>query len=116
MPSVSLRGVGVLSPHTLFQNLTLTIGDTDRIGLVAGNGGGKTTSLKCLAGLAEPSTGEIVQSRGMRIGYVEQEVPANLLNLSLFEAIRRVLPPAQRDSDEWRVDVVLEEFGAPADL
>ena len=75
MPSINLRDVGVLSPHPLFQNLTMTIGDADRIGLIAGNGGGKTTLLRCLAGLAEPTTGDIVRSRGMRVGYVEQDVP-----------------------------------------
>ncbi len=52
----------------------------------------------------------------MRVGYVEQDVPENLLNLPLAEAIRRALPPAERDSSEWRVAVVLDEFGAPAEL
>ncbi len=98
MPSISLRDVGVMSPHPLFQNLTMTFGDADRIGLIAGNGGGKTTLLRCLSGLAEPTAGDVVRSRGMRVGYVEQDVPANLLNLSLAEAIRRALPPAERDS------------------
>ena len=78
MPTISLRDVGVLSPHPLFQNLTLAIGDTDRIGLIAGNGGGKTTLLKCLTGVIEPTTGDIIRSRGMRVGYVEQDVPAEL--------------------------------------
>jgi ATPase subunit of ABC transporter with duplicated ATPase domains len=116
MSSISLRDVGVLTPHPLFQSLTMVIGDADRIGLIAGNGGGKTTLLRCLAGLAEPTAGEIVRSRGLRIGYVEQDVPANLLNLTLAEAARRALTPAERESNERRVDVVLDEFGAPADL
>lgn len=116
MSSISLRDVGVLAPHPLFQNLTITIGDADRIGLIAGNGGGKSTLLKCLAGITEPTAGDIVRSRGMRVGYVEQDVPANLLNLALAEAIRRALPPAERDGNEWRVDVVLDEFGAPPEL
>ncbi len=116
MPTINLRDVGVLSPHPLFQNLTMVVGDADRIGLIAANGGGKTTLLKCLAGLIEPTTGDIVRSRGMRVGYVEQDVPANLLNLPLAEAIRRALPPAERDSQAWRVDVVLDEFGAPTEL
>jgi ATPase subunit of ABC transporter with duplicated ATPase domains len=116
MSNISLRAVGVLSPHPLFQNLTLTIGEGDRIGLIAANGGGKTTLLRCLAGLAEPTTGDIVRSRGMRVGYVEQDVPANLLGLPLFEVIRRALPAADRDTSEWRVDVVLDEFRAPAEL
>jgi hypothetical protein len=42
----------------------------------------------------EPTTGDITRSRGMRVGYVEQDMPENLLNLSLAEAIRRALPPA----------------------
>jgi len=116
MPLISLRDVGVLSPHPLFQNLTMTVGETDRIGLIAGNGGGKTTLLRCLAGLADPTEGDIVRSRGMRVGYVEQDVPANLLALPLAEAVRRALPPAERDAEAWRVDVVLDDFAAPADL
>jgi ATPase subunit of ABC transporter with duplicated ATPase domains len=116
MPTVTLRDVGVLSPHTLFQNLSLIIGDGDRIGLIAGNGGGKTTLLRCLAGIAEPTSGTIVRSRGIRVGYVEQDVPANLLNLPLAEAIRRALPAAERESNQWRVDVVLDEFAASPEL
>jgi len=116
MPTISLRDVGVLSPHPLFQNLTMVIGDTDRIGLVAANGGGKSTLLKCIAGEMEPTTGDITRSRGLRVGYVEQDVPANLLNLQLAEAIRRALPPTERDANEWRVDVILDDFGASSEL
>jgi ATPase subunit of ABC transporter with duplicated ATPase domains len=116
MSSITLRDVGVLSPRPLFQNLTLIIGEGDRVGLIAGNGGGKTTLLRCLAGLAEPTTGTIVRSRGLRVGYVEQDVPDSLLNLSLAEAVRRALPAAERDSNQWRVDVVLDEFATPPEL
>jgi ATPase subunit of ABC transporter with duplicated ATPase domains len=56
MPTINLRDVGVLSPHPLFRNLTMVVGDADRVGLIAANGGGKTTLLKCLAGLIEPTT------------------------------------------------------------
>jgi ATPase subunit of ABC transporter with duplicated ATPase domains len=116
MSTISLRDVGVLSPHPLFQNLTMVIGAADRIGMVAANGGGKSTLLKCLAGLMEPTTGDIVRSRGMRVGYVEQDVPPNLLNLPLAETIRRALPLAEREDNAWRVEVVLDEFDAPAEL
>ncbi len=116
MSTISLRDVGVLSPHPLFQNLSMVIGDADRIGLVAANGGGKSTLLKCIAGVMEPTAGDIVRSRGMRVGHVEQDMPANLLNLPLAEAIRRALPAAERDANEWRVAVILEEFGAPLEL
>jgi ATPase subunit of ABC transporter with duplicated ATPase domains len=116
MPSITLRDVGVVSPRPLFQNLTLIIADGDRVGLIGGNGGGKTTLLRCLAGLAEPTTGTITHSRGMRVGYVEQDVPNRLLHLPLAEAVRCALPAAERESSQWRVDVVLDEFAAPPEF
>ncbi len=116
MGTISLRDVSVLTPAPLFQNLSLVIGDGDRLGLVAGNGAGKTTLLKCLAGLLEPTAGEIVHSRGLRVGMVEQEVAANLLDLPFAELVRRALPPGERDTQGWRVDLALDAFDAPADM
>jgi ATPase subunit of ABC transporter with duplicated ATPase domains len=116
MGSISLRRVGVLTPRPLFENLSIVIGGTDRVGLVAANGGGKTTLLRCLAGMAEPTTGDLVRSRGLRIGFVEQEMPDNLRALPLAEAIRRAIPPADRDSNEWRVGVILDSLAAPVEL
>ena len=116
MGSISLRDVSVIASVPLFTGLNLVIGEADRLGLVAANGAGKTTLLKCLAGLAEPSSGEIVRSRGLKVGMVEQDMPASLLDLSLAEALRRALPPAERDTEEWRVGVVLDEFETPETL
>jgi ATPase subunit of ABC transporter with duplicated ATPase domains len=116
MGSLSLRHVSLLIGTPLVTDLNLVVGDGDRVGLVAGNGGGKTTLLRCLAGQAEPSSGEIHRSRGLRIGFVEQDVPAPLLDLTFYEAIRRALPPEEREEQSWRVDVVLDEFETPASL
>ncbi|BBK34480.1 ATPase subunit of ABC transporter with duplicated ATPase domains [Stella humosa] len=116
MGSISLRNVGVTVAEPLFQNLDLVIADGDRIGLVAGNGGGKSTLLRCLAGQAEPSAGTIIRSRGLKVGFVEQDVPANLLDLPLAEMVRRAIPPADRESQGWRVDLVLDELETPDDL
>ncbi|MGE0726067.1 MAG: ATP-binding cassette domain-containing protein, partial [Alphaproteobacteria bacterium] len=97
MGSITLRGVGVIAAAgPLFRNLDLTVADGDRIGLVAGNGGGKSTLLRCIAGSAEPTEGTIVRSRGLRVGVVEQDVPASLLDLPLAEALRRAIPAAER--------------------
>ncbi len=116
MGSISLRGVSVLTPDPLFRDLTFVIGEADRVGLVAGNGAGKTTLLRCLAGTAEPTSGEIVRSRGLRVGIVEQDVPATWLDLTLEDIVRRGLSPATRESDSWRVDLVLDEFDTPQDM
>jgi ATP-binding cassette subfamily F protein 3 len=48
----------------------------ERIGLVGPNGEGKTTLLRLLAGLEEPTAGRIDRAAAVRIGYLPQEPPA----------------------------------------
>ncbi len=57
----------------LFQGVSLTIGDEDRLGLIGPNGAGKSTLLQILAGLQEPDTGERSFRKLLRLGYVAQE-------------------------------------------
>src|SRR5688500_16428820 len=116
MTSLNLRNVGVVAHTPLFQNLNLVIGEGDRLGLVAANGAGKSTLLKCLVGHMEPTEGDIVGSRGLRIALVEQDVPAGLLDLSLHDMLLTALTVDERVTQEWRVDMVLDEFETPADL
>jgi len=116
MGAFSLRNVCLSSQQIFVQNLSLSIGPGDRIGLVAGNGGGKSTLLRCLAGQAEPQTGEIVRARGLTIGLVEQDVPSALLPLDVRAALRLALGPEVRESEAWRVDVALDEFDMPQSM
>ncbi len=116
MALITLRDLGVVTPRPLFQDVSLIVGPGDRLGLVAGNGTGKSTLLRCIAGLAEPDSGSVLLSRGLRVGLVEQDVPASLLPLTLHEAVRRALPPASREHESWRVGAVLDEFDAPPDF
>jgi len=113
MSLIHLRNVGIVSPRPLFQDLDLTIHPTDRIGLIAGNGAGKTTLLRCLARQTEPATGEITHRRGLRVGFVEQDVPANLLDLTMNETIRRGLPAAERETSSWKIGLVLDLLETP---
>ena len=112
MGSISLRNAGLVAMDTLFSDLNFVIGDGDRVGLVAGNGRGKTSLLRAMAGLGELTSGEIVRSRGLRVGYVEQDMPPDQMGLTLREAVLAALPEADRDYDSWRVEVVLDEFAA----
>lgn len=116
MGSISLNSVGFTATSELFSDLSLVIGDGDRVGLVAGNGMGKTTLLRAIAGEAEPTTGEIVTSRGLRVGYVEQDVPQAMMERTFRDAVLDALPAESRDSDSWRAEIVLDEFGAPEDM
>lgn len=114
MGSISLRNAGLVASETPFSNLNFVIGDGDCVGLVAGNGRGKTTLLKAMAGQGELTAGDIVRSRGLQVGYVEQDMPKESMGLTLFDAVLEVLTPADRETDSWRVDVVLDEFQAPS--
>lgn len=116
MALITLVDLGMVTPRPLFQNLSFNIGPGDRIGLVAANGAGKSTLLRCVAGQIEPDSGGITLSRGARLGFVEQDVPPGLLGLTLSEALRRALPPAERMHESWRVGAVLDEFATPEEL
>lgn len=116
MSLIRLHGLGVVSPHLLFQNLSFDLGRGQRLGLVAGNGQGKSTLLRCLAGLQEPDHGTLTRARGLRLGFVPQDVPDTLLGLPLHEAVRRALPPAARETESWRVGSILDAFAAPEAL
>ena len=116
MALISLKSLGVTMSAPLFSNLDLTIGAGDRLGIVAANGRGKSTLLRCLAGEFEPTTGDITRSRGLRVGHVEQSVPDALLDLGFHDTVADALPPEQRDSELWRVDVVLDSIDVPEEM
>lgn len=115
MTLINLRNLGVTLGTPLFENLDLTIDKGDRIGLVASNGRGKSTLLSAIAGETEPTTGEITTSRGLRIGYVPQDLPDGLDAHSLYDAILSALDPETAEMESWRVDIVLEDLQVPAD-
>ena len=116
MTLITVRQAGVTLGAPLFEALSFTLGAGDRLGLVAANGRGKSTLLRCLAGALDPSSGEITRARGLLIGHVEQEASEALLVIPLREAVLQSLPEEDREADAWRADVVLDQLEIPADL
>ena len=116
MSVLSLKDAAFVARAPLFQNLTLSLGPDDRLGLVAQNGAGKSTLLRCLSGEIELTRGDVVRARGATVGTVPQDVPPALLGLRFREAVLTALPEATRDSDAWRVDVVLDSLQAPPEM
>ena len=75
---ISVNGVSIHFTGTdLFKNLSFVINEKDRIGLVGKNGVGKSTLLKIVAGVQEPSKGSVTVPQSKTIGYLPQEVKIN---------------------------------------
>jgi ATP-binding cassette subfamily F protein 3 len=69
-----LRNVSLSFPDKkILEDVSLTIYPGDRISLVGENGVGKTSLLCMLKGRLVPDSGEVSLSRGVRIGYLEQD-------------------------------------------
>ncbi len=57
----------------LFQNVSFTISEGDRVGLIGPNGSGKSTLLRILAGLVDPDSGDVATRKRARLAYVTQD-------------------------------------------
>jgi ABC transport system ATP-binding/permease protein len=95
--------------NPLFQNVSLTISDGDRIGLIGPNGSGKSTLLGILAGRIDPDSGDLAARKRTRMSYVAQE--------SQFEegwTVRRVAEEAMQRASVAvadRANLVAETLG-----
>lgn len=62
----------------LFKQLTFGINSGRRVALVGANGAGKSTLLKLLAEKIQPVEGKVVKSKGLQLGYLDQDPVFNL--------------------------------------
>ncbi|MEO8275728.1 MAG: metal ABC transporter ATP-binding protein [Thermoanaerobaculia bacterium] len=70
---VELRQVSFrFGADAVLTDVDLALSAGDRVALLGPNGGGKTTLVRLLLGLARPSAGEASRRRGTRLGYVPQ--------------------------------------------
>ena len=70
----------------LFENASIGLEETDKIGIIGANGSGKTTFLRVAAGLEEPDTGRVVRSNGKTLAFLSQN-PQFEENSTVLETI-----------------------------
>ncbi|HKA87612.1 MAG TPA: ATP-binding cassette domain-containing protein, partial [Haliangiales bacterium] len=58
----------------IFDEASFAIQPGDKIGLIGPNGSGKTTLLRLVAGEREPDEGDLAFARGIRAGYLPQDI------------------------------------------
>jgi ABC transport system ATP-binding/permease protein len=73
-PIINAQGISKsFGANPLFENISFTVSEGDRIGLIGPNGSGKSTLLRILAGQVSPDGGEIAVRKRVRLSYVEQD-------------------------------------------
>jgi ABC transport system ATP-binding/permease protein len=85
---------------SLFQNVSFTVSEGDRIGLIGPNGSGKSTLLEILYGRVKPDSGDVVTRRRSRLSYVAQVsdfAPGETIRSVVEKALERAaVPPAEQ--------------------
>ena len=90
LPVLRLERIGKIYPTgEVLRDVTWEVKTGDRIGLVGVNGAGKSTQMRIIAGLEEPSSGAVVKQGSPRIAYLQQEFdvdPQRTVREELFQA------------------------------
>ncbi|WP_426035500.1 ABC-F family ATP-binding cassette domain-containing protein [Cypionkella sp. TWP1-2-1b2] len=116
MTLLATKSLTLTLGQPLFTDLSFSIEPGDRLGLIAANGRGKSSLLRCLAGTLEPTSGEITRTRGLKSALVDQDVPTTLLPLTFRQATLAALPADQADYESWRAEIVLDDLSVPEAL
>jgi ATP-binding cassette subfamily F protein uup len=93
-PILNAQGISkAFGAKPLFQNVSFTVSEGDRIGLIGPNGSGKSTLLRILAGTEVPDGGDLAVRKRLRLSYVAQDS-----KFAAGESVRAVVERALRSS------------------
>jgi len=124
-----LERIGKIYPTgEVLRDVTWEVKAGDRIGLVGVNGAGKSTQMRIIAGLEEPSSGQVVKQGAPRIVYLQQEFdvdPRRTVRAELFQAfgeaaevlnrqqqVEEALGSERAAADADHLDALIQELGS----
>ena len=111
----SMVGVSKIIPQNqkqILKNIYLSFFYGAKIGIIGLNGAGKSTLMKIIAGIEQPTSGEVVFSPGYSVGYLPQDPPLNeekTVKENVQEGVQHVYD-ALREYDEINAKFGLEEY------
>ena len=116
----SMVGVSKIIPQNqnhILKNIYLSLFYGAKIGIIGLNGAGKSTLMKIIAGLVEPTQGEVVWSPGYSVGYLPQDPPLDetkTVKENVMEGVQHIYD-ALKEYDDINVKFGLEEYYSDAD-
>ena len=111
-PQISLKNISLsFGEEPIFDNLNLLIHPRDRIALVGRNGSGKSTLLKILHGLVIQDQGDRMLSKGISIGYMEQDP-----NLSKFTTLSDYVYFGMPESSFHLIEITGKSLGVDLEV
>ena len=116
----SMVGVSKIIPQNqkqILKNIYLSFFYGAKIGIIGLNGAGKSTLMKIIAGIEQPTSGEVVFSPGYSVGYLPQDPPLNeekTVKENVQEGVQHVYD-ALCEYDEINVKFGLEEYYSDPD-
>ena len=116
----SMVGVSKIIPQNqkqILKNIYLSFFYGAKIGIIGLNGAGKSTLMKIIAGIEQPTSGEVVFSPGYSVGYLPQDPPLNeekTVKENVQEGVQHIYD-ALREYDEINVKFGLEEYYSDPD-
>ena len=110
---VSINNLSVeFSAKSLFDNISYVINRKDKIALVGKNGAGKSTMLKIIAGLQQPTSGTVSAPQDVTIGYLPQQMEISD-TLTVIEEVRKAF--SHVDEMKARLDRLNNELATRTD-
>ncbi|CCX57154.1 aTPase components of ABC transporters with duplicated ATPase domains [Bacteroides sp. CAG:1060] len=110
---ISIENVTVAyGGYVLLDNINFHVSDSDKIGLVGKNGAGKSTILKMICGLQNPTSGRIDRPKDITIGYLPQIMEHHKGRSVLDEALTVFQSSAEI---EHRIESLTRELEARTD-
>ena len=95
----------------IFRDLTWAIDGRARVGLVGPNGAGKSSLLRAIAGELFPESGQVVRARGLRVGFLPQDISLPPQQTILAAASQ---PDAEIAALESELEHLESQLGEPA--
>jgi zinc transport system ATP-binding protein len=109
-PLVAATGIcKSFGKREVLHDVAIEVRPGEIVALIGPNGSGKSTLARILLGILAPTTGQVVRRPGLRVGYVPQRLPIDIVLPLPVSRLLTLTAPASREA----MIRALEEVGAP---